>query len=219
MLGRPNLARDNCDRISVQFNVSLPEAIGAEATAGSVVYQDQEGRDVTLYGKIYSQNSVVLETLIFRAEQDNYFVNSLYIRESRNRPPKTVKSPDHLMDLILANASGQVTETHTYGIYRYKIVDGWNSDPVALPISLDEPWRIVRGMPFTRIDGMSLSHESNDKILERVDIELSEEGEIIHTIPLHRERQISKSMIRGLIREGRRLSSGLVEREDEGLGN
>lgn len=214
MLGRPNLSRDYCDRLSVMFYVKLPLSIGEAVQNGSISYTDAEEQEVAFYGKTYlaGESQVVVEARVFRHEQQGNHVNILFINESRGKPPKNIKSPDKLMNLILDNALGQRVDINAFFTYRYNLSDGWNSDPIGLPMPLDQPWRLARGMVLTHIEGVTFRHEMEDKVPERVDISLTPEGNIVHEIQLQREKEISQGMIRSLIREGRRLSSSLVEK-------
>jgi len=199
------------------LHVDLPPSVGEIVLKGSDGYQDSTGSNVALYGKAYeaSQTSIVVDAQIYRYEQDAYHINILYSQEDRGKPPSSIKSPDRLMKLVLDNAIGEQSEIIAYATYQYNMEDGWNSDPIALPLTLPRPWRLARGMPFTRLDGVSFSHESGDDIPERVNVNLTDQGQIIHEIRLQRTKVISKSMILGLMREGHRLSSSLVDREKE----
>ena len=199
------------------LHVDLPSSVGEIALKGSDGYQDSAGSHIALYGKTYeaSQTSIVVDAQIYQFERDAYHINILYSQEDRGKPPSSIKSPDLLMKLILDNAIGKPAEIIAYATYQYDMVDGWNSDPIALPLTLTKPWRLARGMPFTRLDGVSFSHVVGEDVPERVNINLTDQGQIIHEIRLQRSKVISKRMILALMREGHRLSSSLVDREKE----
>ena len=118
------------------------------------------------------------------------------------------------MNLIAKNAVDQDVEIHAEASYRYAKADGWSADVIGFPLPLKPRWSIVRGMPFTHVEGATLTHVVGGKTSERLNINLAHEGQIMLDISLQRTAKINERTFRSLLRDGHRLSSGVLSRED-----
>jgi len=224
MLGRPNLPRYNCESFRLHFKIKLPKTVADELLNGSIQYKDLEQRSVALYGKTYQvrferragprKSTVSVSETIFRVEPDVYEVSLIITHRDRGKPPKKLVTPDHLMNLLEENSTDKAVAINVEATYVFNRAEGWSTDGIGLPIPLDPPLRIVRGMPFNQIDGATFTHVEDDAIPERVQVDLTHRGQIVLDISLQRELIINRRTVSSLLRDGHRLSSGFVDKEE-----
>ena len=224
MLGRPNLLRHHCELFHLDFQVRLPKSAGDEALQGSTQYTGPEDRSLTFYGSRYKaafekgigpKNSTVsVVATIEQIEPSTYRVVLHFAQEDISKPPREIASPDRLMNLIGKSALDQDVDIRAEATYVYDRADGWSVDVMEFPLPLKPQWSVVRGMPFTHIEGATFTHVVGGKTSERLSVNLAREGQIILDIGLYRSAKINQRTIRSLLRDGHRLSSGVVSRED-----
>lgn len=218
MIGRPNLDRLHCDRFRLLFHIQLAEPIGSQALSESFSFTDDHEHEVTLYGKAYHSGglAVVVDGEIFRHDTKDFHVSLTFTREDRGKPPRDIKSPGRLMNLILSNAPPSPVSINAYATFRYMVAEGWRS---FVPVELPSPFKTARGIAFTHVDVIQLSNVDDAKAREWVGIKSTDEGALILDVGMRRERVINRGLIGSLLREGSRLSSSCVTQEETSDGD
>ena len=216
MLGRPNLSRLHCTRFRVYFHVKLPPSVAEAVFQETLIRESADGTQTAIFGKFYHASGVphVIDASIYLYGENNYHVTLSFLQENRGRPPKLILSPDRLMSLILGNGVSEADTINVYATYSYENSEGWTS-VLGLPSPFNEPLRPGRGIRFTHLDGYRFSNVREGRAQEWIDIKYTDQGELVHEIGLRRHRVISEGMVRGLLREGARLSSVFVTKQEE----
>ena len=196
--------------------MSLSPSAARRIFEGSLVSVSPDGRETAVYGKTYRASGIehVVDASIYLHSPNDYHVTFYIGQENRGKPPRVIKPPEHLMSSILENVGGTEVAVNVYATYNYASSEGWQSGLV-IPFEFESPLRLSRGVQFTHISGYHLSNIKNDVAQEWVDVNITEDGVIVHEIALRRRRVISKGILGGLLKEGNRMSSRLVHRLEE----
>lgn len=214
MLGRPNLVRLQCEEFTVLFHVEIPSQVAIDALMATHHHRGRDGDLRAYYGKSYLSHGVphIVEASVFPHEDGEYHLSFRFLQSDRGKPPSSYQSPDTLFDLAAYHAPSRPLKVNFYGTFKYN-GDSWTPRP-ALPFEMPRPLRVARGISFERIDGMRMSKLVDNETRESLQISVSDDGEITHEAGLVREKTINSNMIRSLIREGSRMSLGLVTKKE-----
>lgn len=218
MLGRPNLARYHCERISLFFHSHLPPDVASVALETTHHHQGKDGEIRAYFGKSYRSQGIsyVIEGSLFPHENNIYHVHFRFFESDRGKPPSEYKSPDELLALMVNNATDQPLDFDILADFKYEMGEGWSPRP-NLPIELPNPIRANRGTKFTQIDGVRLSNPAMGESSEWVQVNVSG-GELSHEVGLVRSKLLNRTTIRSLIREVSGLSLGMVTKK-KGVSN
>jgi len=176
-------------------------------------HRDRDGDLVAFYAKSYFSNSIsyAVEASVFAYDDNNYHLSFHFLQANRGKPPTDFLSPDNLFTFALKHALSQPVEINFFGTYKY-LADSW-STMIPLPMEMPSQLRVVRGIPFTHIDGMRFSDLVDGETRKPIQISVSDDGEISHRIELFREKIINPNSLRSLFREGTRMSLGFVTKK------
>ena len=211
MLGRPNLARYQCQEIRIVFQLDLSEELSLAALQGSYNYRDDQGIPIAIYGKTYKANQLshIVDGSISRVESHHHHFSFHVRQEDRGRPPTNIKSPDLLWKLALGAAPALPVDTSFFGNYRYAPESKWYSS-LGFPFELTLPLVLPRVSQFTHIAGARFTNFDGDALKDSIDVMVEPGGGITHEVRLQREMVIDSRLIKSLFREGNRISSALI---------
>lgn len=213
MLGRPNLARYNCERISLFFHTQLSSKVASEALETTHHHQSRDGDTVAYFGKLYHSQGVpyVVEGSLFLHEENEYHVSFRFFQADRKKPPRSYRSPDDLLALAIANAPEQDMQFDLLANFKYQMDVGWSPRP-SVPIELPVPIRANRRTSFTHIEGVRLSNSVTGEPSDWIQVNVSSAGEITHEVGLLRSKVLNNNTVQSLIREVSGLSLGMVSK-------
>ena len=216
MLGRPNLARYQCQEFRIVFHLDLSDEESSAALEGSYNYEDARGKRQAIYGKTYRANQQphVVDGLVLNVEDGHYHFSFHVQQEDRGKPPVDIKSPDFLWNLALEAAPASEVDISFYGNFRYIPGSEWHSN-LQLPLELERPFTLPRVSSFTHIAGVRFCNFEDADITDSIEVTIGTGGEITHEVRLHRKHIINARLIQRLFREGNKTSSALVTKLEE----
>ena len=188
----------------------MSEEVSSAALEGSHNFEDAQGRQVALYGKIYraSQQTHAIVGRVRKVKGREHHFNFDVLKEDRDSPPEDFASPDLLWELAIGAAAGSKADTVFYGDYRYE-QESLSLFP-SLPIDVGRPARFPKTPPLTHIAGMRLCNMEGDSINDYVEITLEPDGEITFTVRLKRQQSVNAQLLKRLFTSGNDIASNFV---------
>lgn len=208
---RLDLRSIQCRELTIITHVKISSRLAKRIIA---LYRGNITRDTprsAIYGTIYKVNKIhhVVRADVWHAGGNEYHVEFTYEEKKVPRPPKNIKSPQLLVDLL--NEEPQDIELTCYADFAYK-QDEWRSI-IEVPIDLKSSKESEE--PFTHIEAVKFSRRKNEHIEYTVEIERLENGTTIHSTNFDElwKGKLTEKMPKLLLERSSKLSKVLVSRK------
>lgn len=173
---RLNLRNLQCEELHIITHVKISSRLANRIIA---TFHGRVTRDTpraALYGTVYTVNKIPHAVRVDVREEGNvYHVEFEYVAQKQPKPPKNVKSPQLLVDLL--NEEPQDIELACFAGFAYK-QNEWQS-LIELPIVVNASKKSKE--PFTHIEAIEVSRRENSHIQYSVEIGKLENGNITHS--------------------------------------
>ncbi len=212
MFRRLNLRNLQCEELRIITHVKLTPTLAKRIIA---TYHGRMTRSTprsALYGTIYTVNKAphAVRVDVQHAKGNEYHVEFRYLAEKWPKPPKDVKSPQILVDLL--NEEPQDIGLICYADFVYKQDDKWES-VIEIPIALNSGKESKE--PFTHIEAIKYSRRENAHVQYSVQIEKIENGATTHRVHFDEpwKGELTKEIPTLLLERSNKLSKVLVSRK------
>lgn len=213
MFKRLNLRAFQCEEFRIVTYVKLSSTLGKRVVDESHGHRVGGILQSALYGTIYTVNKAphVVRVDVRHAKGNEYHVEFRYAAEKWPKPPKDVKPPQILVDLL--NEEPQDVELICYADFVYRQDDKWRS-VVEIPITLN-PTKESKD-PFTHIEAITFSRRENTHVQYSVQIKKIESGATTHSVHFDEpwKGKLTKEIPTLLLERSNKLSKSLVTEKD-----
>jgi hypothetical protein len=177
LFGRLNLRNLQCQELRIITYVKISSGLAKRIISA---YHERTTRDTprsAVYGTTYAVNKIphAIRVHVWHEEGNEYRIEFAYVDQKRPKPPKNVKSPQLLIDLL--NEEPQEIELICFADFVYK-QDEWRSI-IEIPIALNSSKESDE--PFTHIEAIEFSRRENSNIQYSVLIGKLEDGTTTHS--------------------------------------
>lgn len=212
MFKRLNLKNYQCEELRIVTHARLSPALVKRIVA---TYHGRVTRGVSrsaLYGMIYTVNRAphTVRVDVLHSKGNEYHVEFRYVARKWPKPPKDIKSPQILVDLL--NEEPQDVELTCYADFVYDQDGKWIS-LVEVPIALNSGKESKEA--FTHIEAITMSRRENEHVQYSVQIEKTENKTISHKIRFDEPWQgkLTEDIPTLLLERSNELSKLLVSRK------
>ena len=157
---RLDLPKTQCDRLSIVAHVNLPENVWSEMQEASISIHPDDEKPAVFYGSRYVVNNkthAVRGHIVGTDEPDEYHIQVRYVPQDIERPPRSLKSVNLLIDTLAQHTENLSLECTVR--FRYNLENGWDSR-IPLPV----PFFIGGDSASTHIDGVRLSKREGEQL-------------------------------------------------------
>lgn len=212
MFRRLNLKNLQCEELRIITHVKLSPALAKRIIAAYHGHMTRNTPRSALYGIIYTVNKAphAVRVDVWHAKDNEYHVEFRYSAGKWPKPPKAVKSPEILVNLL--NEEPQDVELTCYADFVYNQDDKWRSE-IEIPIALDSSKKGKE--PFTHIEAIKFSRRENTHVQYSVQIEKRENGVIRHSVSFDEpwKGELTKEIPTLILERSNKLSKFLVNRK------
>ena len=212
MFRRLNLTNFQCKELRIMMHVKLSPALAKRIIAASHGHMVRSMPRSALYGTLYTVNKTphAVRVDVWHVNDNEYHVEFRYSAEKWPKPPKDVKSPQILVDLL--NEEPQDVELICYADFVYRQDDKWTS-VIEMPIALNPSKKSEE--PFTHIEAITYSRRENAHVQYSVQIEKGENGATKHRVHFDEpwKGELTKEIPTLLLERSNKLSKFLVSRK------
>ncbi len=211
MFKRLNLAKFNCESLTITLHAKLSSALAHRILTGSHHHATEGVPDLATYGSLYTVGKVrhAVQASVQRLK-DAYHVEIKYMREDLPKPPKGWKSVQRLVTDLAEEPQTVTVECDAYLVYDNK--SGWKS---AIEIPVPVPSKKAEG-PFTHIEAIRLSKRQQDNIEYWIQIRRGMAGELRHWVHIESEVSLSEELPGSLLGRSVQVSRLLLRKDQEG---
>jgi len=208
---RLNLRSLQCEELRIIAHVKISSKLAKRIIS---TFHGRITRDTpqsALYGTTYTVNKIphTVRVDVWHEEGNEYRVEFKYVDQKQPKPPKNVKSPQLLIDLL--NEEPQDIELTCLADFAYK-QDEWRS-VIEIPMALNSSKE--SNEPFTHIEAIEFSRREKSNVEYSVLIGKLEDGNTIHTTYFNEpwKGKLTREIPTLLLKRSNRLSKVLVSKK------
>ena len=182
MFGHINLVKSQCQELRITTHFTLSHSLGERVMTVSHNHAEKNLVVMAVYGELYSinNNPHALRVDVRRSanKPEDYHISFRAVAAKWSKPPKQIKNPSVLIDML--NAELQDTEWNCIVTFIYG-TDKWRPI-VEVPYSLSTEEEQDEDETFTHVEGLTYSRREHGKIKHSVQIGARADSSIIHYV-------------------------------------
>lgn len=214
MFLRLNLAAFQCKELRIFTHVKLSPMLAKRIVAGSHGHIVRNVPRSALYGTLYTVKGVLhaMRADVRRVRGREYHVEFRYVAGKWPKPPKDVKSPQNLVNLLMEEPQDVILEGDAYFFYER---EGKWTPAIEIPMAIKPSEEGEK--PFTHVEAIRLSRRENNHKQYSVEIQQMEDGAIRHWVHLTEvwRGAMTKEVPRNFLKRSNTVSKYLLLRKQE----